>query len=104
MKGFILVFLLFPLTAHSQKVLKDKIDDFTKSHIIETSWEKLLYSWNGISYYRIRAIDSTILFDLKYMNNSKIYYIEEKSELLLKFDNDSIIALNCFNNVIGESA
>ncbi len=82
--------ILISIQSFSQKIVEDKIDEFTKDHIKSTSWEKLNDNYH--SYLRFRKINDTYWLNLK-MGLASVNSIIEKAELLLMTNSDSIITL-----------
>lgn len=80
--------------ARAQKIVENKIDEFTKHRVIRTSWEELAYKFNGSMYAhtRLSHIDSIYFLELKYVGNSTNGMMED-AEFMLKLSNDSIVTL-----------
>jgi hypothetical protein len=74
-------------TIYGQKIETDKIDEFTNSHIKETSWEKM-----EIGYFRFRKINDTFYFNLKY-SSANVFSVSEGDKLILKLKDGSILDL-----------
>lgn len=100
MKRILILLFLLPTSTFAQRIVEDKIDEFTKSHKVYTSWERLLYNFDGNSFYRFRKIDSLILFDFKYQKNGNVQSIPTNASFYFKLSNDSIIELKCIEGVV----
>ncbi len=94
MKQFIVIIFIATLSfsLNAQKLVENKIDEFTKHTVKRTSWEDLLYSMKGNAYFRISKINDSYFFDLKYADGT-VFSIDKNAELMLKLDNDSIFKL-----------
>ncbi|MDP3352338.1 MAG: hypothetical protein Q8S44_01180 [Flavobacteriaceae bacterium] len=87
-KIILLSILILTISAiYSQKIETDKIDEFTNSHIKETSWEKI-----EIGYFRFRKINDTFYFNFKY-SNLNVFSVSEGDKLILKLKDGSILDL-----------
>tara|TARA_R110000851_G_scaffold157058_4_gene299844 strand:- start:11494 stop:11982 length:489 start_codon:yes stop_codon:yes gene_type:complete len=86
------MFLISNLT-FGQKLKKNEIDEFTKSHIQTTSWETLSKKHPLFSYARLRKIDSVYIFDVKLMGGNKVFSVDKGENLYIKLDDDEIIKI-----------
>lgn len=86
--------LLFSINALGQKIVEDKVDDFTGDSILKTSWETINMSNKFTAYCRISKINKDFFFDLKLMIGGTVFSIDEKQNLMFKLDNDEIITLS----------
>lgn len=87
--------IFFITNASAQKIEEKKIDEFTKSSIIRTSWETLTRGTMKDplqSYARISRINNSTILDLKLMAGSVIS-IEKDARIMLKLENDSVVTL-----------
>ncbi|MEZ4721296.1 MAG: hypothetical protein R2813_05395 [Flavobacteriales bacterium] len=81
----------------AQKIKKDEVDKFLGTHIIETSWEPIFKEdklggskwWN----VRIRKIDELMILDCKFIMNSSVFSVNEKSPLMILFTNGDKVEL-----------
>lgn len=102
-------FLAFDLTA--QKLVEDKIDEFTKSVIKKTEWCAFTKK-NGSarpyrSEFRISKINNEVIFELKMMLNDKVYSIKEGDEIMFLMADKSVVTIKNLKYVIttqGEGA
>jgi len=86
--------LLFSAFSYSQEIAENKIDEFSHHAIKRTSWDLLVYKFNGSMYAhtRISRIDSSFYLNLRYVCRGACV-MAEGDKFMLKLDNDSIIAL-----------
>jgi hypothetical protein len=77
----------------AQKIEENKIDEFTKNSIKRTSWDILVYKFNGSMYLhtRMSAINDSYYLDVKYLCQGGCS-IGQGAELMLKLENDSIVS------------
>jgi hypothetical protein len=92
-KILLAICILCSLDFLGQKIVEDKIDEFTKQKIKRTSWDPFSRI-KGIndSFTRIEKIDSTYWLEFKIML-SKVSAIDKGGELMLMTATDSIITL-----------
>lgn len=104
----ILLLALSPQTARAQKIEINKVDDFTGSVIIRTSWEKLAQSMSGTMHLRVSKIDSYYSVDVKLMLGAgSIFSISEDSDLMFKLQDGQVITVKALEYAItgrGEGA
>lgn len=100
MKYLILLVILLPANLTAQKLVENKIDDFTKKSIKRTSWETVCKKGSFWTYARCSKIDSSRYMTFRIMSDKKIYVVDEGNELLLKMANDSIISLKSIKRAI----
>lgn len=100
MKYFIFFTLSLPLSALSQKLVENKVDDFTKALVKRTSWETICKKGNFWTYARCSKIDSSRYLTFRIMSNKKVYVVNEGNELMLKLTNDSIVTLHTIKRAI----
>lgn len=79
---------------NSQKLVENKIDEFTKHAVKRTSWEILMEKFGTTIYIRFSKIDSIEVLDLKIMLGGKVFAVSDGETLMLKLSNDSIMKLN----------
>ncbi len=102
-KLLILLAMLLPMAAHSMKVEKDEIDEFTGLRTVITSWESLCKTEVHI---RFRLQNNIEWLDFKFRSNSAIV-IAEGEKLMLKSTSDSIATFkSCaiFHGGIGDGS
>lgn len=99
-KLLLLAAWVLPLCATAQKLVEDKVDDFTKAKVKRTSWETICKKGGFWTYSKCSKIDSSRYLKFKIMSDRKVYVIEEGNELLLKIGTDSIITLKCLKRAI----
>ena len=97
MKSLLLLFGLLPMICFSQKIAEKKVDEFTKSSIMRTSWETLTkidgMSMKGLtSYIRFSKINDIIYIDLKVMDGS-VLSVPDGNKIMLMLQNDSIVTI-----------
>jgi hypothetical protein len=90
--GFIII-LLSNLVSKGQKIEKNIKDDMTGDRIIQTDYSYFKKGFNDWSFYRFNSFNKRIYFDIKISLGSSVFSIREGMELILKFENDSIIKL-----------
>lgn len=95
---FLLIFLPFSITA--QRLVENKVDDFTKKAVKKTSWETICRKGSFWTYAQASKVDSFRYLRFKIMSNYDVYSVNENDELMLKLDNDSIITLKCLKYTI----
>jgi len=91
----LLVLLLIPSMAGAQKIVENKIDDFTHHKIKRTSWEPLVRNFGGhtIILTRISEVDGNRFLDVRIMRDAGPFVIKENGQFMLKTETDSIITL-----------
>ena len=72
----------------SQTITKQEVDEFTGAKIIETDWEKLVYSMKWTAYCRIRIVNEAHYFEVRLMYNS-VYSIPEDASIIFKLKDES---------------
>jgi hypothetical protein len=100
MKQFLLLLLsLLTLNTFSQSLVENKVDEFTKTKILKTSWEPLTRKQNFYLFTSARSLNGDILLDFK-VNLRRIFAIREEGSIYLKLSNDSIVVLKSTNTKI----
>lgn len=92
MKTILLACLLIPVMSFAQKITEDKIDEFTKSSVKRTSWDKLFSTMKATSHIRVSKINGIVYLNLKLMDGS-VFSMDENAKLMLKSTSDSIVTL-----------
>ena len=103
MRKYIVATLLFFLslnTSFSQKLVENKIDEFTKHAVKRTSWETLMEKFGMVIYLRVSVIDSTEYIDVKSMLGGKVFAIPKGETFMIKLANDSIVKLNTLSHEV----
>ena len=95
MKKLMLIFLLCPLIASAQKIVEDKVDEFTKKHVKRSSWENFGFSSGFSGYTRVEKIDGTIWLNLRFMTGG-VVAMKDGAKFMLMTKTDSVITL--YNN------
>jgi hypothetical protein len=84
------------LKSSAQKLAENKVDDFTKDTIKNTSWETVYATLSTTVYFRVSKISDTTAsaeyFNLKIMDGSR-FSIDENEEMLFKMDNGDIVTI-----------
>lgn len=96
----LLILLLLPALCRGQKIAENKIDEFTKHHVVRTEWELLDRSDGFYTHVRISNIDRSIYLNLKWLHNNEIGAITEGTRIMLKMSNDSIVTLQTLKSVV----
>jgi len=101
-KTILFLIAILPLIGFAQSIKVDKIDEFTKHHVIESSWFTIKSNFGKEYKCKLSKIDSDkITLVLKMVTTgSMVYSINAGDELMLKLDNDSIVTLHCLEYVI----
>lgn len=76
----------------SQKIVENKIDEFTGDKIIKSSWQKLIWSGKGVAYFRINEFNNVKFFDFKFFNR-QVFSIDKGDKIMLKLDNGEFVTL-----------
>lgn len=88
---------IIPSICFGQKLVENKIDEFTKAYIKQTSWEILNpinFSNKLYAFTSFRKIDSTYFLDFKItLRNGPVFSINQGDELMFK-TSDSVISLS----------
>ena len=97
MRTLLITIIFFPVVCFSQKIAEKKVDEFTKSSIIRTSWETLTkvdgLSMKGLTtYLRFSKINDVLYLDLKAMDGS-VLSVPDGNNIMLMFQNDSIVTI-----------
>lgn len=81
----------FPITLKAQRLKEDKIDEFTKAHVIQTKWCAFTKNKRNQSVFRITKIDSTLWLDLQIEASKHHYVINQGDPLMFLFDDGSTV-------------
>lgn len=102
MKTIAILLLMLPLCCFSQKIVRDEVDEFTKTKIKETSWEPGVRDMKIYTFFRVRVLDNDIILGLKFMqtNRDKILSIYQDDPLMLLLKNDTVVTLKCLKSVV----
>lgn len=96
MRKFFVAFFLFALSFQSfgQKIIRDEIDKFEKTRLVETSWVKVLTMTRTI-YIQAIASDNVIALRMKLMLGAppEVFSVEEGESVYLLFSDDSVVKL-----------
>lgn len=96
-----LLLICFSLIARGQELVRNEVDEFTKHIVKETSWMPLLPMTMQNVHFRVRKVDSTYFFDIKWMGGGiGVTSIREGDELMFKLENDEIISNKCLKFVV----
>ena len=92
-KIFSILILLSSVQSFAQKIVENKIDEFTKHSVKRTSWDGLTRI-GGLndSFTRLEKIEDTYWLNLKMMS-SNVNSINKDAELMLMTVTDSIVTL-----------
>ncbi len=77
-----------------QHLTTNKIDEFTKSAIKETSYESLTsltFNSSVLSYFKFVKVDSILYLKLLFATGTKVFSVRKDGEMMLKLSNDSIL-------------
>lgn len=96
MRFVFIIFLFAPLLSPAQKIVENKIDDFTKSKVIRTNWETFLIAKQLSGYVRCSQIDERLFLEFKIMlgGGAPVFSVKEGESLMLKLNTDSIVSLS----------
>ncbi len=69
MKKYLLLAFFLPLLTHAQKIVGNKIDDFTQDSVKVTSWDRLVWNFgpNMKMRTRVSAIGERLFLDVTLM-------------------------------------
>jgi hypothetical protein len=88
----IVILILFSTQIKAQKIVENKIDEFTNNKIKRTSWIST-YTREYRTRFRISKINDNLYLNLK-MANGNVFSINEGQKLMLKLSNGEIIKLH----------
>lgn len=93
MKAIILFFAcLLTMAANSQKIVENKVDEFTKHAVKRTDYEKAFQTFKGnMMHVALKKIDSTKFLSMKLMLGG-VFSIREGQELMFKMKDGSIVS------------
>ena len=86
------------VAAFSQKIVKNEKDEFTGSHVTETSYTAISDGFNCA----LRTINDTRTLLAVFNCGDDVYSMEEGAEFMLKLQNDSIITLQNLKDAVAE--
>ena len=89
---FFSVLILLSFNSTAQKIAENRVDEFTKDHIVRTSWERIISNQNFGAFFRISVINERFYFELKWMDRIA-FSVDQGMELLIKMQNEDIISL-----------
>lgn len=92
MKKIIIAFLLFTCLMNAQKIVENKVDEFTKNKVVRTDWEKISDSRGLYLYSRISKIDDSYYVEMKIPTNY-VTSINPEDDVSFMFENNEIINL-----------
>lgn len=96
MRKLLIVTLLctYTITSSAQKIVKNTIDEFTKSKIVNTDYEALKQSFKASWQYRFRLVDNTLILDLVVvLGGGTVFSVKEGQKFMLKMKDEQIITL-----------
>jgi hypothetical protein len=95
MKQYLFILSFLPLIATGQKLVENKIDDFTHQRVVATSWNPFVKNFgpNLKMQTRLWTDDETTFLGVKLMRPGPDMEIKEGAELKFKTEGDSIITL-----------
>lgn len=100
MKKIILLILIFSsLTGYCQKIVENKIDDFTKKSIVRTDWENLSGMTSLHFSTRVSKIEETGYLSIKIFTQG-VTSVTKDHEILLMAENGEILTLHSLEYVI----
>lgn len=95
MKKFFLILMLVPLISsysHAQKIVEDKIDEFTNTSVKRTSQEVLFRAFTEGFGYCIARINQSTFMEV-YFSMGRVFAIDEGAELMFKLSDGSVVTL-----------
>jgi hypothetical protein len=95
MKKFAIPFILFfTLHVSAQEIAENKVDEFTHRTVKRTSWDQLVYKFDGSMFAksRISMVDSSFFLNLRYVCHGGCV-MGEGDKFMLKLENDSVVTL-----------
>lgn len=95
MKRLLLAATLLPLLSTGQKIVENRVDDFTHHKIVRTNWEALVQKFGGhnIIHARMSRINDAIFLDYRFMYDGSVIAVDEGANLMIKTDGDSVVTL-----------
>lgn len=110
--------MVLPFFSMAQEIKKNETDEFTGTHKIETTTERLAFdgTWtlhvSGVKFGNTKLLHFNALIE-KYRN--RFYSISEGQKIMLKLQNDSVVSLSAAKytqsckgcgsvNIVGSSA
>lgn len=89
-----LLLVILSLHSFSQEIIRDEIDKFEKTRLVETSWVKILTMTKTI-YIQAIASDDVIALRMKLMLGARpeVFSVEEGQSVYLLFSDDSVVKL-----------
>ena len=100
MKFLPLFLFVFTISAQSQKIVKNEIDEFTGAKVLKTSWIVLKPNRN-YTYTRLRKLDTLQVLDLKIVTH-EVLSVGESDALMLKSKQGEVLKLYPSEYVISE--
>jgi len=88
-----IIILLITVLGYSQKIVEDKVDEFTKDKIIRTDWEKLSNKQNIYTNSRVSKINDTYYLELRVITTS-VSSINTNDDISFMFDDGTIVNLH----------
>lgn len=96
---FTLLIFLSTASIYSQKIVENKVDEFTKNSIIRTDWEKLYGSLDIWMSSRLSKIDDSYFIQIKIITK-KVTSVSADENISFMLDNDEIINLKNIKHTI----
>ena len=83
--------VLLTTISFSQKISENKIDEFTKSKIVSTEWEKLTLT-KYLSYFNFRQVDDNFYMNIKIVTVS-VCSVDKDDSISFLFEDGSVLDL-----------
>ena len=94
-----ILMVVFVSNSYSQKLVENKIDEFTKESIKRTNWDIMYTDMGGfVLRYRLSKINNYYFVELKIFASGDFIIIPKDSDFMLKKSNDDIVTLKSINN------
>lgn len=91
----IVYILLIPfsisLNSFGQKLIENKVDEFTKKSVKRTTWSKLVWTPSIYMHSQVSKINEDYSFSIKLMHNKTAFSINEGDEIMFILENDSVM-------------
>lgn len=103
----LLAMMVMPVGA--QEIVRNEKDEFTGRHIVETSWEKLVWmnrSLPSCVYAKIRCIDGAMLLELKVMTGKGDVISTDDAAMFLDAEKNvhKLMPTKMFHSTVGGGA
>lgn len=101
MKYYIFAFFTFVTMFCAGQVLEEKVDEFTKVKVVNTSWTELIGGGPMSSLctnFRLLSVDSGVFFlELKMMLGGKVFAIAKGNPIMFLFEDGSTVSFENLN-------